>query len=399
MIANLPELVAPAGSAESLEMALKFGADAVYLGLGRFNARMKAGNFELSRLKETAGFIHSKGAKMYVAFNTLIKQSELLESCHGDGGVDNLSAAEMAVQSLRDGADAIILQDLGLLKAVKALEPAAVIHASTQMGIHNVEGALAVKVMGVSRVILSREVPLDDIAEIKRKTGLELEVFVQGALCVSFSGNCYFSSLVSGYSGNRGMCMQLCRKKYKALEGGREISNGYLLSPRDLCLAKDIQKLIEAGVDSFKIEGRMRRPEYVGEAVRVYRKAISGAVGKEDIDALKSVYNRGDYTTGYLFGADSRTLIEPKLQGHKGLYAGDVIKTGAGGVLTAKIARGVVKGDGFKVLRDGYEAGSAEAFETQSGGECRLRYKGNLKPGDCLHITTDIRQIERLNGS
>ena len=287
-----PEIVAPAGNAECLEAALKAGADAVYLGLNRFNARMKADNFDIERLGELAAHIRSHNAKLYLTFNTLIKQSELAD------------AARLAVRAFNDGADAVILQDLGLLKAVRELNPDIVIHASTQMGVHNIEGAEFVKALGVSRVILSRETPLCDIAEIKKKTGLEIEVFVQGALCVSFSGNCYFSSFVSGHGGNRGRCMQLCRKKYQALVDGKVLPHGSmksLLSPRDICFARDVEKLCAAGVDSFKIEGRMRGPEYIGQAVRVYKKALAGTLSGRDIDAMESAYNRGDITIDYLF--------------------------------------------------------------------------------------------------
>ena len=286
---KLPEIVAPAGNAECLEAALKAGADAVYLGLERFNARMKAGNFDIERLGELAAHIHSHGAKLYLTFNTLIKQSELSD------------AARLAARAFKDGADAIILQDLGLLKAVAALDAGIVIHASTQMGVHNIEGAEFVKGLGVSRVILSRETPLSDIAAIKKKTGLETEVFVQGALCVSFSGNCYFSSIVSGHSGNRGRCMQLCRKKYQALVDGNALPPvRQHLSPRDICFAGHVKELCAAGIDSFKIEGRMRGPEYVGAAVRVYKKALAGTVSGRDIDAMESAYNRGDIAIDYL---------------------------------------------------------------------------------------------------
>ncbi len=391
----MPEIAAPAGNAECLTAALKYGADAVYLGLDRFNARMKADNFTLDNLKHWTGYAHQRGAKVYVAFNTLIKQVELFD------------AAENAVKALASGADAVILQDLGLFAAVKKLKPDAVIHASTQMGVHNAEGALYLKDLGASRVILSREVPLSDIAAIKNRSGLEVEVFVQGALCVSFSGNCYFSSAVSGYSGNRGMCMQLCRKKYTAVigrggdengaKGGneREADTGYLLSPSDLCLARNVNDLIAAGVDSFKIEGRMRRPEYVAEAVRVYKKAINGSVSGSDIDCLKSVYNRGDYSTGYLYPINGKDFIHTKLQGHKGLFCGGVTSV-SGGVITIETRRGVHAGDAFKILRDGCEVGSAVADREQKAGKCVLSAKGKIKPGDTAHITTDMQQMKRL---
>ena len=300
-----PELAAPAGCAESLKAAVESGADAVYMGLDQFNARMKADNFDMDSLPRWADYVHAHKAKLYLAFNTLIKQSEL------DG------AARLAAAAFEKGADALIMQDLGLVKAVRESNPNIVIHASTQMGVHNTEGARAVKAMGIARAVLSRETPLKDIAEIA-KTGLETEVFVHGALCVSFSGNCYFSALVSGYSGNRGRCMQLCRKKYKAVlpHGGiktgmpppsarreRVINDGYLLSPCDLCLARELRSLADAGVASFKIEGRMRRPQYVKETVRIYKKALAGTLDDRDTDALNAVeHARGGIKIDYLHG-------------------------------------------------------------------------------------------------
>ena len=267
---NLPEILAPAGNAESLRAAVSNGANAVYLGLKDFSARAKASNFSLDELSDAIAYAHIFGVKVYIAFNTLIKNSEMK------------SAIEQIETAAKIGADAFIIQDLGLLNEIRNLTDVP-LHASTQMGIHNLYGAEAAKKCGFDRIILSRECTLDDIREIKNNVDIEVETFVQGALCVAFSGNCLFSSLVSGYSGNRGKCLQLCRKKYELDIGGRK-SDGYYLSAKDLCLLSDLKSLRDAGVDSFKIEGRMRRSEYVGESVSVYRTLIDNLGNTKAID-------------------------------------------------------------------------------------------------------------------
>ena len=262
------EVLAPAGNFESLKCAVMNGADAVYLGLTRFNARAKAGNFTTEELKKAVEFCRFFGVKVYVTFNTIYKQSEY----------DDVITC---MKECRDiGVNAFILQDFSLISRIKSTMPDIVLHLSTQAAVHNLEGALAAEKLGFTRVILSREALLGDIEKIHKNTSLEIEAFVQGALCVSFSGNCYFSSLVSGFSGNRGKCMQLCRKQY--------VFNGkkaYWLSPKDVCMKNKVDQLIKAGVCSFKIEGRMRRPEYVGEAVNCYKTILSGE--KYDISRLK----------------------------------------------------------------------------------------------------------------
>ena len=256
MDAKRAEVLAPAGDKTAFEAALAAGADAVYLGLQDFSARKSAANFTVDDLAEAARKAHALGAKVYVALNTLVKEGER----------ENFFVS--ALQAWNAGADALIVQELFLGRELKRLYPEMELHLSTQAGVCNAEGARLAKEYGFSRVILARETPLSDIARIAAI--VETECFVQGALCTCFSGQCYFSSVVGGNSGNRGLCKQPCRKRYSIDRAGFE-KPAYRLSLADLCVGEDIEKLLQAGVSSFKIEGRMRSAAYVGAAVRYER--------------------------------------------------------------------------------------------------------------------------------
>ncbi len=358
------ELLAPAGNFESLRAAVVNGADAVYLGASAFSARAKAGNFTKEELLFAVEYCHTFGVKVYLAVNTLIKPSEYDE-------------ALAVVSSANEiGVDAVILQDLAFLNKLHSIMPDIIIHLSTQAGIHNVEGALIAEKLGATRIILSREATISDIEQICKKTNLEVEVFIHGALCVAFSGNCYFSSLATGLSGNRGRCLQLCRKKYYAGD-----KSGYFLSAKDLNLSKRIDMLLRIGVTSFKIEGRMRRPEYVAEAVKYYRALISGKTC-DDFN-LRKQFNRGDFCEGYLL-EPTANVIHHKVQGHVGVVIGKVKDASRGRALLL-LDKKLNAGDGLKFLRDGIEVGSslvsADGFE--------VGYVGNVKKGDTVCITSD----------
>jgi len=298
---NNIELLAPAGSFDSLRAAIASGANAVYLGLNKFSARAKAANFDIENIAQTLEYAHLFGVKVYVAMNTLMYQNEL-------------EAALKMVEKLHTlKVDALIVQDLGFVSLLKERLPNLVLHASTQMGIHNLEGALAAKRMGIKRVILSRETTLKDIKNIRAGCDVELEYFVHGALCVGFSGNCYLCSVLMRQSGNRGRCLQLCRKRFEYK--GR---SGYWLSTKDLMLAKRVKELVEAGVTSFKIEGRMRRPKYVEEVVKVYRDVLGGgAFGEDEKRRLEAVYVRGGGSDGFLDRANAKTICDVD-KGHMG---------------------------------------------------------------------------------
>ncbi len=378
------ELLAPAGNFDSLRAAVINGANAVYLGLDKYSARAKASNFGADEFRRAVEYAHLFGVRVYVAVNTLIKYSEFASV---------LDSIKMAYDA---GADAFIVQDLGLLIALKNMLPDAEIHASTQMGVHNKEGAKVLEKLGVKRVILSRETTLKDISEIRDSTSLEIEFFVHGAMCISFSGNCYFSGLVSGNSGNRGQCLQFCRKVYE-LDCEETHRRGYLLSAKDLMLLEDLDKLIKVGVSSFKIEGRMRRPSYVGETVRVYKHALdclrdnkTNVELKNDIARLKSMFNRGDYCKAHLFESTA-DVVYPYINGHVGLKIGNVEKV-IGGKAVLRTAKNLRSGDGVKFVRNKTEVGSASVAESGN----ITGFSGNVKSGDEVFLTTDSALVNEI---
>jgi putative protease len=322
MNSKKPELLAPAGGVEALIAAVENGADAVYLGARAFSARGYASNFSEEELEEAIDYAHLRGVKVYVTVNTLLK----------DGEVE--SALKLLCDLREIGADAIIVQDLGLISLVGRYLPDLPLHASTQLTLHNSEGVEFVKKLGIKRAVLSRESSLEDLKLIKGKSGTELEVFIHGALCISYSGQCLLSSLIGGRSGNRGYCAQPCRKKYRLYCDGKPIkTNGsYLLSPKDLNTSSGLGALIEAGIESFKIEGRMKRPEYVAGVVRIYRRLIDRYlehpagyfVSQEERETLTQLFNR-DFTQGYFFKNPRAELMSRENPHNRGIPAGTVI--------------------------------------------------------------------------
>ncbi len=336
------EVLAPAGTVDSLKAALSAGADAVYLGGKRFGARHFAPNFSDAELAGAIKLSHSRSARVYVTVNTLIKETELKEA------LDYVARLE------KMGADAVIVQDRGLLTLIKENLGISV-HASTQMGIHTADGAVWAKEQGVERAILARELSLKQIEEVKRESGIGIEVFVHGALCISFSGQCLFSSFAGGRSGNRGMCAQPCRKWYS-----QSHSNGFLLSTADLCGANAISQLIHIGVEALKIEGRVRNPIYVHLVTKLYKQAVRRAeAGEEELLTQKErrllavAFSRG-FTGGHLLGesighreyADSRGLfIERAMVSNNHI----IIKDQMPGI-----------GDGLTLYRDGEKVGGFE---------------------------------------
>lgn len=303
--ADRVELLSPAGNMDCLVAAVKAGADAVYLAGKRFGARASADNFDDNELISALDFAHTYEKKIYLTLNTLIKEREWSDIY---GFLKPLYEA---------GLDGIIIQDLGLIGYLKEQFPLLPLHASTQMTITDVGSVNILKDMGVCRVVTARELSLDEIERIKQETGTEVEVFIHGAMCYSYSGACLFSSYLGGRSGNRGRCAGPCRLPYN---GG-----DYPLSMRDLCLIDNIGELIRAGVDSFKIEGRLKSPEYVTGVTRVYRECIDryyesgiSKITNEDKDRLDSLYIRGGYSTGYLHSHNSADMISIKDPSYKG---------------------------------------------------------------------------------
>lgn len=378
------ELLSPAGNFDSLKMAVMAGANAVYFGAKNFNARAKAENFG-ANLKDAVAFAHMYGTKVYLTLNTLVENNEIYE------------LVEVVNNALKANVDAFIVQDFGVVNIIKNCFPQAVIHASTQMAVNNYLGAIKAQQMGIKRVVLSRETSLEDVKLIKQNTNLEIEYFIQGALCVCFSGNCYMSSYLFSKSGNRGECLQPCRLFYKAILKGKEIGKGYLLSAKDLNMSKRLKDLMTAGVDSFKIEGRLRRPAYVFETTKTYRKIIDNNfnVCENDQITLKKAFNRGDFTEGYLNG--NANIIDEKIQNNKGYKIGKVVAFNAGkkfNIVTIK-TKIINKGDGLKFIKDGIEKASISAIDVKQKNNLFEITTTSIIPKDSdVYLILDSKQEE-----
>ena len=331
------ELLSPAGDFECLKAAVQNGADAVYFGASSFSARAFAANFDDDILEKAITYAKLRGVKTNLALNTLIKNDEMNE------------AIEIAQKAYSYGIDAIIVQDLGLARYLIKHFPDLAIHASTQLSVHNLDGVLKLQEMGFSRVVLSRELSLQEIEHICKNSNVEIEVFVHGALCISYSGQCLFSSMIGGRSGNRGQCAQPCRLPYELISSDTDITSsklkkqndssfhtidkGYLLSPRDLCGLDYLPELIKAGVSCLKIEGRMKTPEYVATVTRIYRKYLDMALNSKfdkqidistDKHDLLQVFNRGGFSNGHLSSSPNKDLIFKEKSNNMGIFLGRV---------------------------------------------------------------------------
>lgn len=295
------ELLAPAGSMEALRAAVCNGADAVYLGADTFNARINARNFSAADLQEAVVYCHVRGVKVHLTLNTLVLDREMPR------------AAELIRLAASCGVDAFIVQDLGVVSLCRQLAPDVPIHASTQMSIHSLEGVLEAAALGCSRVVLARELPAEEIAHICKKSPVEIEVFVHGALCMCYSGQCYLSSVIGRRSGNRGQCAQPCRLPYGY---GRFESTRYPLSLKDNCLAGELDELRRMGVASIKIEGRMKRPEYVAIVTRAYRTVLNGGkLMPSDLQELETAFSRQGFTDGYFRGQTGSDMFGRRQEG------------------------------------------------------------------------------------
>lgn len=289
---NKTEILAPVGSKESLIAAVNSGADAVYMGTKNFNARIKADNFSFEQVKEAIDYCHARNVKVNITMNTLVADDEM----------------PLALETLKQiyslGADAVILQDLGFASLVKKAAPEIERHASTQMSVQTLAGVRLLENLGYERVVLPRELTREEIKNIKENAGCEIEIFVHGALCMCVSGQCYMSSMFGSRSGNRGLCAQPCRLPFKA-EGG----TGHDLSLKDLSLVQNLREIYEMGVDSLKIEGRMKRPEYVAAAVTAVRTSLEGKPNADITEKLKSVFSRSGFTDGYYMNSRGREMF------------------------------------------------------------------------------------------
>ncbi len=298
------EILSPAGSPEGVIAAVQNGADAVYMGFGDYNARRNAKNFTTEEFRKASEYCRARGVKIYVTFNTLVSDRELP------------ALAEQAKTACRCGADAFIVQDLGALRAVRQAAPEVAVHASTQMSIHNLEGVKLAAAMGITRVVLSRELSRKEIAYICKHAPIETEVFAHGALCMSYSGQCYMSSVIGRRSGNRGLCAQPCRLNYSTSGHAAE----YLLSMKDNCLIDYLEELEKMGVSCIKIEGRMKRPEYAAIVTGVYSRAVKDkkSPSAEDMRALESAFSRQGFTDGYYTSNHGQEMFGVREEEKKG---------------------------------------------------------------------------------
>lgn len=387
------ELLAPAGSIESLHAAVQAGADAVYLGGNKFSARAYASNFDNENMIKAVEYCHLYDVKIYVTINTILKQHEVEK------------AVEYAEFLYKIGVDALIIQDLGFANLITTKLPNFELHASTQMTVHNAEGALFLNKLGFKRIVLSRELSLNEIKHISSELGVETEIFVHGALCICYSGQCLMSSMIGGRSGNRGRCAQPCRLPYTIInKKNASERKGYILSPKDICTIENIKEIIDSGTTSLKIEGRMKRPEYVAGVVQAYRKAIddyyknstSNNLNIEDEKKkLMQLFNREGFSKAYLFGNAGKDMMAYSFPKNTGIELGKVQKD-LTLVLKESISvkDGVRNGDGgftvSKILKSGKEVG--EAFK----GEKVKLLPDEYKSGDILYKTSDYKLLKTL---
>ena len=383
------ELLSPVGDFECLKAAVQNGADSVYFGSDIFSARAFAHNFNLENLEKAIQYAKIRGVKTNLTLNTLIKDDEFE------------SALLLAKKAYEYGIDAIIVQDLGLATKLLKLFPDLPLHASTQMTVHSLSGALELQNLGFKRVILARELSMDEIDYISKNTDIEIECFAHGALCISYSGQCLFSSMIGGRSGNRGKCAQPCRLPYELFENDKKINSGYLLSTRDLCSLDYIPSFIDIGIKCLKIEGRMKSPEYVATVTRIYKKYIDLAlsnqpyvVDKKDRKELMQVFNRGMSSSGHLDNEPNKNLVFKDKPNNMGLWLGKVQNYNKNkGLITVKLKEPIKIGDtvslekeqGIYTISELME-NNKNITETKIGQTVTIgRMKGNITCNDKIY--------------
>ena len=378
------ENLAPAGNRAALERAEAAGADAVYLGYAAFSARAGAGNFDRQELEEAIRFAHLRHMRVHVTVNTLVKDAE----------IEDVAEVLRLLRDLR--ADAVLVQDLGVLRLIRERFPELAVHASTQMAIHNRTGVNWCKKQGIRRVVLARECSLDEIRKCA-EAGVEIEVFGHGAQCVAVSGLCLFSSMLGERSGNRGRCAQPCRMEY-SYRG----QWGAWLSPRDVCLRDELPELQAAGVASVKLEGRLKRPEYVAVVTKSYRKGLDsldrGRFEKADEtekEGLLQIFNRGGFMKGYALGCEDAGVIFPGAVNHRGVRIG-TLESADGRLARARLDKALRSGDGLALRGGRDETGLVYAGpDVPAGGTAllRLRPDAKAKAGYEVYRLTDAAQI------
>lgn len=397
------DLLSPVGDFDCLKAAVQNGANSVYFGANLFSARAFASNFDLDELKNAIQYARIRGVKTNLTLNTLIKNDEFED------------AFNLAKKAYEFGIDAIIVQDLGLAKMLIKSFPDLAIHASTQMSVHNLQGVLELQELGFKRVVLSRELSIGEIEYICRNSNVEIECFIHGALCISYSGQCLFSSMIGGRSGNRGKCAQPCRLPYKLLENNSVIDSGYLLSTRDICGLDFIPDMINAGVTCLKIEGRMKKPEYVATVTRIYRKYIDLAESSEpyvvddaDRKILMQAFNRGSFSCGHLSNEPNKKLVFKDKSDNMGLFLGKVEKYNSNkGYITVKLNEPIEVGDTVALERESGTYNVSEVMVsnknikgTKVGQTVTIgRMKGNIKLGDKIFKMSSKSQNSIANDS
>ena len=363
------EVLAPAGSFDTMKAAYKAGADAVYMGGPMFGARAYADNADAGQMLSAIDYAHLHGRKLYMTVNTLLKNTEI------EGQLEDYIRP-----FYEQGLDAVIVQDLGVMEMIHTLFPDMAIHASTQMTVCGTDYGKWLRDHGASRIVTPRELDLSEIADMKQQTGVEIETFVHGALCYCYSGQCLMSSMIGGRSGNRGRCAQPCRLPWTFHSDSREKS-GYLLSPKDLCSLQLLPDLINAGVDSLKIEGRMKKPEYAALTAYLYRKYtdlyLTGGrehyhVDQADLEQLMDLYNRGGFTDGYFYRHNGQEMMSVKRPNHSGLNIGQG-RINRRGEMEIQPMKDLGAGDVLE-LPDGQ---SVKLDKTVSvGGQLKVKYTG-----------------------
>ena len=392
------ELLVPVGNELALRAAVQNGADAVYLAGKQYGARAFAGNFDDKQIVEAIKYCHYHEVKVYVTMNTVCFPSEIETAF--------LYAKFLAENNV----DALIIQDFGLLEVLRKRLPNLVLHASTQMHLHNINSIKVIKSMGIKRVVVARETPIELVKEMT-KLGIEIEIFVFGALCVCYSGQCYMSIINGTRSGNRGECAQPCRLKYQMFRNNEEIPllNDYLISPRDLNTLDRTSELIEAGVSSFKIEGRMKRPEYVAQVTKEYRNTLDAYYSsnkyKTNVTDLKKLHNR-EFTTGYLFSQKNHEIVNAFRPNHIGIPLGEVVGYSNKQVFI-KLLENINQQDAIRIL-DTVDSGLIANKIYKNGLLVNKALKGDtisfdfdkkVKIGSKVVLTSDSKQLDLLNES
>ena len=397
------EILAPAGSYEAMQAGISAGCDAVYIGGAKFGARAYAQNPDTEYLMRAIDYVHLRGKRLYLTVNTLLKQPELEEELY-----------EYLLPYYKKGLDAVIVQDVGVMRFIHNHFPNLPIHASTQMTITQASATTLWKDYGVTRIVPARELNLHELKEMSTNTNLELEVFVHGALCYCYSGQCLMSSLIGGRSGNRGRCAQPCRLEYTVADGESK-QKKYILSPKDLCTVEQIPDLIEAGVHSFKIEGRMKRPEYTAGVVEAYRYFVDlyeNLGAKQYREYLKrhpeemkqaklrlaDLYNRGGFTDGYLKQHNGKAMMSMERPNHSGVLVGKVEKV-TGNTAQILVQENLSAQDLLEIRMangDGYEFTLKNPVKKQERIQANFKSGLRIRPKDFVYRTKNTALLTQL---